>query len=113
MPLSDITDLGNKIMADFAAGKYASLSRDVGNGFNLVGDLLQSFFGFQGTPPTDDTKAAAKFTADCQQFVATQKSKTFAPADVGGLDPSRILGAIEALFAAFTTIWTLFHPKTP
>lgn len=110
--ISDIIALGQKIIADFEAGNYASLARDIGDGFTKLGDLLQSLFGLQSVPVVSDVPDVEGFQTACNEFLARNKSKKFAAgAQVAGFDPGKFLKLFETLMAAFTSIWDLFRPK--
>jgi len=104
--LTDFLSLGDRIVSDFSAGRYASLSRDIGDGFARLGDVLETFFGLQAsdTPDADGASVAA--------FLARGRACCRVESGLGavaGFDPSRYLAALTLLLDTLETLWKLFN----
>src|SRR3990172_3773410 len=106
--LTDFLSLGDRIVSDFSAGRYASLSRDIGDGFARLGDVLQTFFGLQVSECTDaDGASVAAFLARGRDCCANR------PMTAVGFDPSRYLAALTLLLDTLEKLWSMFRSPPP
>ncbi len=103
--LNDVTALVEKAAADFKSGAWGSLSKDVGEGFIKLGDLLQTFVGFRAGSPEE----AALVAKACAAVAACE-----VPTEVGaapeGVNPLQWLLALQKLAETLKSIWDIFNP---
>lgn len=113
--VDSITSLTAKIVTDFSAGAYGSLSKDIGSGFNQLGDLLQTFVGFQAGPgDADDAAKIEKAVADGKACCEAHKAKCMAtPTEAGAIDPVKLLSAFQLFLTALSSIWAIFKQPVP
>lgn len=112
--ISDITDLTEKVVADFESGSYASLAKDVSDGFGKLSDFLHTFVGFQAKPgdfSAEDDAKVQKAVADGMACCTKHKAKCFAAAGAtAGFDPSVWLTRFQLLLNTLAALWATLKP---